>query len=95
MDVIQEVVAERQRQDEKWGIQDHSPLEWMAILFEEVGETSEHVVETHFGRRTALDGYRTEMLQVAAVCVAAVQNLDRRRAMAASRAHKGKDRDEL
>jgi len=59
-DVIDEVMSERLRQDQKWGVQDHAPLEWLAILYEEVGEVSEEIVETHFGRRLQLDGYRKE-----------------------------------
>ena len=35
MDVLNEVSAERQRQDAKWGEQNHDPLLWLSILTEE------------------------------------------------------------
>lgn len=37
-DVLVEVANERMAQDEKWGPQHHSPMEWLAILGEEFGE---------------------------------------------------------
>ena len=40
-EILELVKAERARQDEKWGSQrNHSPLEWLGILSEEVGETA-------------------------------------------------------
>ena len=39
------VLAENERQIEKWGIQDHQILEWMLILGEEVGELNKAVLE--------------------------------------------------
>ena len=35
---VLDVVAERDRQDAKWGEQNHNPPVWLAILTEEVGE---------------------------------------------------------
>jgi NTP pyrophosphatase (non-canonical NTP hydrolase) len=71
MSVLSDVVAERDRQDAKWGEQNHPPMKWVAILAEEVGEVAE----------AALDGggpeYRAEMVQAAAVCLAAVESFDR------------------
>lgn len=43
--VLNEVGAERLRQDAKWGPQNHAPLFWLAILGEEFGEVSKEVVE--------------------------------------------------
>ena len=40
-----EVLAERRRQDAKWGEQSHGPTYWLAILMEEVGEAARDVVE--------------------------------------------------
>lgn len=76
MTVIDDVLAERLRQDEKWGEQDNTPFEWLAVLAEEVGEVAQETLRNHFGG-IALDAYRAEMIQVAAVAVAAVENLDR------------------
>ncbi len=46
--IINEIRAERRAQDRKWGQQDHTPIEWIAILTEEVGEASKEAVDFHF-----------------------------------------------
>lgn len=67
------VNAERDRQEAKWGQQNHGDHKWSDILVEEVGEVSkslnegdpeEHLVE--------------ELIQVAAVCVSWVEAIRRR-----------------
>jgi NTP pyrophosphatase (non-canonical NTP hydrolase) len=69
---INDVRLERDRQDEKWGSNRNlSQLFWCAILGEEVGEVNKAVLERD------REGYRAELVQVAAVCVAAVENYDR------------------
>jgi NTP pyrophosphatase (non-canonical NTP hydrolase) len=72
MTIYQEVALERARQDNKWGRQEHSPYGWLTILGEETGEAC----------RAALEGnarqYRKEMIQVAAVAIAAIECLDRK-----------------
>ncbi len=89
--IMEEIRHERQRQDEKFGIQDNKPIEWIAILTEEVGEASKEAVDHHFGKgdvdytlkagdnlqRIRLENYRTEMLQVAAVAIHAIESFDR------------------
>ena len=42
---VARVLAERVRQDEKWGVQDHDDPAWLMILAEEVGEVAELVVK--------------------------------------------------
>ena len=69
--VLREVVAERGRQDRRWGEQNHSPVRWLAVLAEEVGEVAEAVLGFDDRR------YRAELVQAAAVCVAAIESLDR------------------
>lgn len=79
---LQEVLAERLRQDAKWGEQNHKPEWWLAILGEEYGEACQAALEAHFkgyARHGKLDDYRTELVQVAAVAVAAIESLDRAR----------------
>lgn len=39
--VWNDIMDERDRQDAKWGVQDHHPAVWMLILGEEVGEAAE------------------------------------------------------
>ena len=80
--VIDEILAERRRQDEKWGEQNHDPAVWLAILTEEVGELAEAILFDHSNgderNHTHSADMRTEAIQVAAVAVQFVQFLDRR-----------------
>jgi NTP pyrophosphatase (non-canonical NTP hydrolase) len=69
--VLQAVAIERIRQDTKWGEQNHSPFGWIAILTEEVGEAAKAALEGYASQ------YRDELIQVAAVAVAAVESLSR------------------
>ena len=71
IDIETEVLHERSRQDEKWGEQNHKPIVWAAILGEEQGEICKATLEN----RT--DEYRQELIQLAAVAIAAIECLDR------------------
>ncbi|MDI7190880.1 MazG-like family protein [Leptospira santarosai] len=75
------MLKERERQDQKWGEQNHSPIEWCAILGEEVGEVNRTVLETHFeyDGKDDYTEYRTELIQVAAVAIAMIESYDRNR----------------
>lgn len=81
--VLAHVARERSRQDAKWGPQNHTPIEWIAILSEEVGEASKEALEHHWAGKyypsdpERLGRLRSELIQVAAVAVAAVESLDR------------------
>lgn len=70
------VIAERFRQDKKWGEQNHDAFTWIAILSEEVGEFSKAALDVIFenGRREPV---REEAVQVAAVALAIVECIDR------------------
>lgn len=57
-----EVLEERKRQDIKWGEQNHTDLEWLAIVLEEVGECAKAILEK--------SNLREELVQVVAVIVA-------------------------
>jgi NTP pyrophosphatase (non-canonical NTP hydrolase) len=78
-DIYDEIRAERTRQDAKFGPQSHSPLEWLPILVEEVGEVSREVCENHhswyYGKRDH-ENYRNELIHVAAVCVHMIECID-------------------
>lgn len=90
--VIGEVVAERRRQDAKRGVQNHPDMRiWASILTEEVGETAQAANDHEFEKargtseaqrasRVALDQMRHEAIQTAAVAVAIVEAIDRKRA---------------
>lgn len=72
--VLGAVAAERRRQDEKWGHnRSLSDLLWMTILNEETGEVARAILENQFGE------LREELVQVAAVAVAWIEDMDRRR----------------
>lgn len=81
---IQSVIEERNRQDAKWGEQNHEPHFWSGILGEGFGELCEAINETIFdngAEARAKGGYenmRREAIQVAAVAVGFVEMLDRR-----------------
>jgi hypothetical protein len=78
--IINEIKTERARQDDKWGIQDHHPMEWLGILGEEYGEACKGALEAHFmgySQTGDYSQYRKELIQVAAVAIAALENHDR------------------
>ena len=74
--VLAAIRTERARQDEKWGVQNHHPMEWLVVLMEEVGEAAQAAVEMNW-RDASPENYREELIQVAAVCVNAIECLDR------------------
>ena len=87
--IIEEVKDERSRQIDKWGKQTRNFLEWTAILTEEVGEVAKETVDYTFrygkhrkgeptlvSQRENIKRYRDEMIQVAAVAIAAIEDLD-------------------
>lgn len=81
-EIISNIMQERKLQDEKWGVQNHKPIEWSAILMEEVGEMAKEAHEYHFRGRYykdtgQLERYRKELVQVAAVAVAMLESLYR------------------
>lgn len=68
---LAEVMAERARQDEKWGPdRDLDDLLWLAILSEEVGETAKAIIEP--------EDVWAELVQVAAVALAWLECMERR-----------------
>lgn len=65
----------RVQQLSKWGVQEHDPKMWLAILGEEYGEIAKEVAETHV-KDFDCAAYRKELLHTAAIALAAVQCLD-------------------
>ena len=81
-EIFQEIIRERERQDNKWGEQNHNPFAWLVILGEEYGEACKAAFEAPFdGSEITLDysNYRKELIEVAAVAVAAIECLERLR----------------
>ncbi len=67
-EMLQAIRDERARQDVKWGVQRHTPEKWLVILMEEVGEVARASLEGD------TVGYAEELIQVAAVTVAALES---------------------
>ena len=80
---LQLVDDERNRQDAKWGEQNHEPEIWVGILGEEYGEYCEAVNETVFNngpeerRKGGTGNMIKELTHVAAVAVGAIECLMR------------------
>lgn len=69
--VLVEVAEERRRQDVKWGKHRiHEPQHWIALMAEELGEVARGMLKVN------LDNYRAELIQLAALAVAACESLD-------------------
>lgn len=82
-DVIHAIIKERNEQIKKWGNIHHSPIEYISLLIEELGEASRHSHELHWnGKYYNVDEIEskknliTELTQVAALCVAAMESID-------------------
>jgi NTP pyrophosphatase (non-canonical NTP hydrolase) len=76
-----EVLAERARQDAKWGEQNHDPFVYGAILGEELGEFMQAALKCRFEAGADWPRFakamREEAVQCAAVALAIVECLDR------------------
>ena len=70
-EIIQLILEERQRQDLKWGEQNHNIYKWLAILGEEIGEVNKAALEDNY------DEVIDELVQVGAVAIAMIESLER------------------
>jgi len=82
--VLSLIDKERNRQDIKWGEQNHAQQAWVGILGEEFGEYCQAVNETYLNNATKKHegGYENllkELTHVAAVAVGAMESLMRNR----------------
>ena len=73
---IDSVIAERARQDQKFGEQNHDPFTYVTVLMEEVGEFAQAALQARFGGPAA-ERLRDEAVHTAAVALAIVECLDR------------------
>tara|TARA_B100000965_G_C19511960_1_gene722350 strand:- start:327 stop:560 length:234 start_codon:yes stop_codon:yes gene_type:complete len=71
--ILQLILEERHKQDEKWGEQNHNIYKWLAILGEEVGEVNKAALEDSY--KDVID----ELIQIGAVTVAMIESLERNR----------------
>ena len=70
-DIIELILRERRKQDDKWGEQNHDVYKWLAILGEEVGEANKAALED--SRNDLIN----ELIQIGAVTVAMIESLKR------------------
>lgn len=76
--ILTQIKHERDRQDNKWGEQNHHPLMWFSIIGEEYGEMCHAFNEYSFKQDYALlEEMQREAIQVAACCVAMIECLER------------------
>ncbi len=84
--ILAEVAAERRNQDEQWGVSDHAPDLWALIVAKHAGRLAADALD--FGDLDGGDGrdgeaylalqqFRERCVKVAAICVAAVESIDR------------------
>ena len=80
-EVLKLIDNERNRQDTKWGEQNHPPEKWVSILGEEFGEYCQAVNETvvNPGPKGGYDRMMEELTHVAAVAVGAMECLMRKK----------------
>lgn len=82
VDALDDINDERDRQDAKWGVQNHPASVWLTVLTEEVGELAEAVLVVRGEPRDltmsqAIADMRKEAVQSAAVAMAFVEWIDR------------------
>lgn len=74
--VIADIKREREKQDDKWGIQEHTAPVWVSIIGEEYGETCKAVNEFMFHATQANEQeIYNEAIQTAASCVALCEHI--------------------
>lgn len=78
-EALDEIIDERLRQDSTFGVQNHHPAYWLAILGKQVGQLGSAVLGREWfedkGAATAI--MRREAVQTAAVAVALIECIDR------------------
>ncbi|WP_077616868.1 MazG-like family protein [Caenibacillus caldisaponilyticus] len=74
--VMNDILAERDRQDKKWGIQSHEYPIWLMILTEEVGEVAQAMQkEWGWGKKSDASNLYQELIHVAAVAVSIAEQV--------------------
>jgi NTP pyrophosphatase (non-canonical NTP hydrolase) len=83
-DTLFDVGLERERQDQKWGLQRHCWGKWLGILGEEFGEVCQAINRINFptdAKETDADDLYEELIQVAAVAVAIAEHVREKRSV--------------
>lgn len=81
LSAIEDLLEERERQDATFGIQNHHPTYWLAILGKQQGQLGSAIVNREWAaedqKERLLEQIRWEATQVAAVAVAMVEAINR------------------
>lgn len=79
-EIIEKVLEERERQDKKWGEQNHTAHVWGTIIGEEYGEMCKAINEFGFNpTRETEDEIYTEAIHTMASCMAMLECVERMR----------------
>lgn len=71
LEVNKQILKERARQNEKWGLQNHDNGRWLAILGEEFGEVCQAIQQGSLAsKETDASNLYEELIHVAAVASA-------------------------
>lgn len=76
-EAITDIINERDRQDQKWGVQNKQPLQWMSIIGEEFGEVCKETIELDEQRKAENKAYYIELVQLAATVLCALEDYRR------------------
>lgn len=78
--IIEKVIEERKRQDDKWGEQNHTAPVWGMIIGEEYGEMCKAINEFGFNQTPeAEQQIYTEAIHTMASCMAMLECIERSR----------------
>ncbi len=66
--IFNDIIAERDRQDEMYGVKDHPPTLWLSILMKQLGQASDCVIGSD--RDIDIVILEKQLTQLAAVAVA-------------------------
>lgn len=75
---VEDVLTERRMQDDIWGVQNHHPAYWLAIMGKQVGQFGSAVLNREWwtDRESATRVLRDEAVQMAAVALAIIECID-------------------
>lgn len=77
---VEDVLDERKRQDEQWGVQNHHPAYWLAIIGKQVGQFGSAILNREWAvdslKETVQRQMREEAVQMAAVALCIIECID-------------------
>lgn len=74
--VLRDVAEERLSQFQKWGKQQHNSDRWAVLIGEEYGEYCQALQQgDEWSKETDADNEESELIQIAALCVQAVEQI--------------------